>query len=190
MGSANGSIFSLDPLTPRLLEPLVKLTNPRGMALILCLLVISTLSLVGTFAYRLCTLNQKIVYNHATQVKAFYAAEAGREQATAFLRNNLLWRGGNAGQTGFHEENFGEEHGLGKFSVWIADCTDDENGIFDALIPGGYVRLSALGTYAGSRQTSTCLVRFFPDPEFPANVPFKAVVSSGENDRGLFSQGD
>jgi type IV pilus assembly PilX-like protein len=162
----------------RCLTPL--LSDCSGMALILCLLVMSTLSLIGTIAYNICTLNQKIVHNNATQTKAFYAAEAGREQAVAFLRSNLLWRGGDTGETGFHEGGLGEEKGLGSYSVTLSDCTNDENGIFDALIPGCYVKLFVTGAYRDSMQTSACLVKFSPNLALAANAPFKAVVTSGK----------
>jgi hypothetical protein len=51
----------------------------------------------------------------------------------------------------------------------------------DATLPGGHIRLISEGAFQDSRQTVESIVRFSPDPNFKANSPPSAVVTSGKN---------
>ncbi len=151
----------------------------RGMALILILMVMSTLMLVGTIAYQQCVLNQSIVNNCVSRARAFYLAEAGRAQVLALMRENLLWRGDDTQNTGYYRGGIGFEKGEGNFDVTLTDCTDDGNGLFSSALSGGCLKVMVTGNYRESTQVLSCMLQFKPNAEFPANAPFQAVVTSG-----------
>lgn len=62
--------------------------NERGVALVTVLLLIATLIILGTTAIMQTSTDLKIGSNYQTGKEAFYAAEAGIEEARARLRKN------------------------------------------------------------------------------------------------------
>jgi hypothetical protein len=149
------------------------------MALVLCLLLMTTLCLVGGAALSVSGLNQKIVHNARKQTQAFYAAEAGRELAEAHLKADPLWRGeGDLPISGFCGTL--DVDGIEcAYEVAMFDRTDDEIGIFDALLPAGYVMVECTGTYLDALQAVSCLFRITPAEGSAAAFPMAVVVSSG-----------
>ncbi len=147
------------------------------MAIVLCLLIMSTLCLIGGAALSVSGLNRKIVHNVTKQAQAFYIAEAGREMALARLRQDPLFRG---------DEDSSYQGGVdigvirGTYFGTFSDCTDDENGIYIAQLLPGHVMVSCLGTYLDAVQTLSCLVSMTPEGTDPAMFPQKAVISAGD----------
>jgi len=151
----------------------------HGMALVLCLLLMTTLCLIGGAALSVSGLNRKIVLNGQKQVQAFYVAEAGRYAAQAHLAEDPLWRGeGSVPITGFSGEIDINDIG-GLYDVAVFDPTDDEIGILDILLPAGHVMVESTGTYLDALQTVSCLFRIRPAEDSAALFPRAAVVSSG-----------
>lgn len=64
--------------------------NEKGMALVATLLVVAALIIFGTTAVMQTSTDLKIGGNYKTGEKAFYAAEAGIEEARARLRKNAI----------------------------------------------------------------------------------------------------
>ncbi len=153
--------------------------NSQGMALVLCLLLMTTLCLVGGAALSVSELNQKIVGNGARQVQALYLAEAGRELALAHLREEPLWRGDESESPHSFSGTLEVNSIPGTFRVVLSDCTADENGIFNALIPAGYVMVESAGTWGDAFQTVSCMARLRPLESSAAAFPNVAVLSSG-----------
>lgn len=156
-----------------------QLSGIRGMALLLCLLMISMLCLIGGAALSVSGLNRMIVHNAAKQARAFYLAEAGREAALARLKRNLLWRGDEETAPSSFQGELDTEGIRGAYAGTLSDCTDDANGIYDALLPPGHVLVTSLGSYLDAVQTVSCLVSMVPGENEPAAFPQKAVVSAG-----------
>ena len=153
--------------------------DSRGMAIMLCLLILSTLCLIGGAALSVSGLNRKIVHNAAKQAQAFYIAEGGREAALARLKQNPLWRGDEETAPSSFRGELDISGIQGVYAVTLSDCTDDENGLYDALLPPGHVMVTCLGTYLDAAQTVSCLVNMTPGGTAPAAFPQKAVVSAG-----------
>ena len=63
-------------------------SNEKGMVLVVGLMLIVVLSLLGTTAVLTSTTDMKISANYKTSKQAFYAAEAGIEEARARLKAN------------------------------------------------------------------------------------------------------
>ena len=142
-----------------------------GMALCLCLLMISTLCLIGGAGLTFSALNYAIVHNGQKKVQAFYAAEAGRQLAVAHLRQNPLWRGAGGSASGALSSG-------GAYTVTLSDTTDDGNGLYDSLLPAGYVSVDSIGEYMDATQKVACRMALRPG-DMPAAFPKKAVLSSG-----------
>jgi len=153
--------------------------NSRGMALVLCLMMMTILSLVGGAALGISELNHQIVHNGTKQAQAFYVAEAGRELALAYLHGSPIWRGGEVPASGEFEGGLSMGGVQGVFKVSLSDCTADENGIYNELLPAGQVELKSTGTWMDALQTVTCIVRITPKEGTEAAFPQAAVVSSG-----------
>ena len=153
--------------------------NNRGMALVLCLLIMSTLCLIGGAALSVSVLNRKIVHNAAKQAQAFYIAEAGREAALARLKQDPLWRGDEEASPSSFRGGVDIKGLQGGYTGTLSDCTDDENGIYNALLPAGHVMVTCLGTYLDATQAVSCLVNMTPGGMNPAAFPQKAVISAG-----------
>lgn len=153
--------------------------NPRGMALVLCLLLLTILCLVGGAALSVSGLNHQIVSNGAKQAQAFYMAEAGRRMALAYLNDDPMWRGDLESSSGIFEGELAIGGNGGAFSVALSDCTEDENGIFSAFLPAGYVLLESTGTWIDAVQTVSCTIRLTPKEGTEAAFPRAAVVSAG-----------
>lgn len=149
------------------------------MALLLCLLLMTTLCLIGGAALSLSGLNHQIVHNGTKQVQAFYAAEAGREMALAYLREDPMWRGDAADASGTFAGGLSVGGIEAAFSVSLSDCTADENGIFNELLPAGHVLLKSTGNWIDAVQPVSCIVRISPKEGTDAAFPRAAVVSSG-----------
>lgn len=194
---ADGNLFSLDPQAPWTLQkkifgtkPLAeKITirqsgrlcpalNSHGMAIVLCLLLMTTLCLIGGAALSVSELNRKIVGNGTRQVQAFYAAEAGRQSALAHLQANPMWRGNKSKPPSFYK-TFGIKGIQGTFHVVLSDCTADENGIFNALLPAGCIMMKSTGTWRDASQTVFSMVRLSPMENSAATFPQVALISSG-----------
>ena len=156
-----------------------KLADSSGMALLLCLLMISTLCLIGVAALSISGLNRQIVINAAKKAKAFYVAEAGREMALARLRHDPLWRGDEETAPSSSRGVLDIGGIRGSYVVTLSDRTADENGLFNKLLPAGYVEAACIGTYLDAVQTVSCLVHMIPDEASPAAFPPKAVISAG-----------
>jgi len=124
-------------------------------------------------------LNRKIVHNGHKQIQAFYTAEAGRQTALVHLMEDPLWRGeGSIPISGFSGGlDIGGIEGV--YDVTMFDRTDDEIGIFNALLPAGHVMIESAGIYLDSLQTVSCLFRITPVEGSVAACPLAAVVSSG-----------
>jgi len=151
-------------------------TNKDGMALVLCLLVISVLSLLGGSALLVSSTNQKISANYSKQAQAFNVAEAGVEKAIATIKNSVLWRGDDS-----PPQTFTGSLGSGSYTVTISDSTDDNNGVYNGLIPAGYVKFESAATYSDSAQTVECFVSLAPDDASTANSPDAAAITTGPN---------
>ena len=65
------------------------LNNERGVVLVAAMLIMSALTLLGSTAVMTSTTDTKIGANYKTGVQAFYAAEAGIEEARARLRGDF-----------------------------------------------------------------------------------------------------
>ena len=150
-----------------------------GMALVLCLLLMTTLCLIGGAALSVSGLNRKIVHNGYKQVQAFYVAEAGRQTALAHLMEDPLWRGeGSVPVTGFSGELDIDGVG-GVYDLAMFDRTDDDIGIFNDLLPAGHVLVESAGAYLDALQTLSCLYRIRPAEDSAATFPPVAVMSAG-----------
>jgi hypothetical protein len=149
------------------------------MALILCLLLMTTLCLVGGAALSVSGLNQKIVHNGRKQAQAFYAAEAGRELAAAYLKKDPLWRGeGDLPVSGF--QGTLDIEGLpGVYRVTMSDGTDDGNGLYIPHFPAGHVRVESAGACLDALQAVSCVFHITPAMDSVAAFPLAAVVSAG-----------
>ncbi|MDP3097416.1 MAG: pilus assembly PilX N-terminal domain-containing protein [Syntrophales bacterium] len=66
------------------------LRDEKGMILVVSLMMISALLLLGTTAVMTSTTDMKINANYKTGIQAYYAAEAGLEEARARLRATFL----------------------------------------------------------------------------------------------------
>ena len=167
-----------EKITIRQSGRLVHALNPHGMALVLCLLLMTTLCLIGGAALSVSELNQKIVGNSTRQVQAFYTAEAGRQSALAHLRVDPMWRGNKSTPPSFYG-TLGMKGIQGTFNVVLSDCTADENGIFNALIPAGCIMMKSTGTWRDASQRVSCMVRLSPVENLAATFPQVALISSG-----------
>ena len=65
------------------------------------------------------------------------------------------------------------------FNVVLSDCTADENGVFNALLPAGYIMMRSAGTWRDASQRVSCMVRLSPVEELAATFPQVALISSG-----------
>jgi len=153
--------------------------NSSGMALLLCLLMITTLCLVGGAALSVSGLNQKIVHNGAKQIQAFYLAEAGKELARSYLQDDPLWRGTGGTPVSEFSGKLAVNGREGFFNVTLSDCTADDNGMFNPLIPAGHILVKSTGTWMDASQLVSCIVRFRPVESSTAAFPLAAVISSG-----------
>ncbi len=149
------------------------LASQNGSALIICLLSLAVLSALGTAALMVSTTNQTIAGNYRKQSQAFFVAEAGLQKAIAELKNNMAWRGEDT--TGVETGDMVIRNITAEYTVNIYDTSKD------ATLPGGHIRLVSEGVFQDSRQTVESIIRFSPDPEFKANSPPAAVVTSGKN---------
>lgn len=158
---------------------LIHQSEPRGMALVLCLLLITTLCLIGGAALSISGLNHRIVHNGTKQRKAFYVAEAGRESALAQLNADPMWRGGEVPASGVFEGGISIDGVGGLYQISLSDCTADENGIYNELLPADHVMLKSAGTWIDAMQTVSCIVRITPEEGTAATFPQVVVLSSG-----------
>jgi hypothetical protein len=149
------------------------------MALVLCLLLMTTLCLVGGAALSVSGLNQKIVHNGAKQVQSFYLAEAGKELALSYLKEDPLWRGTVGAVTSGFSGGLPVGEQEGTFHVVIWDCTDDGNGQCNTLIPAGHVRVESEGIWLDACHHSSCIIRIRSYSGSVPAFPPAAVVSSG-----------
>ncbi len=149
------------------------LSSQKGSALIICLLSLAVLSALGTAALMVSATNQTIAGNYRKQSQAFFVAEAGLQKAVAELKNDMAWRG--EGATGVETGDMIIGNITAGYTVNIFDTSTD------ATLPGGHIRLISKGEFQDSRQTVESIIRFSPDPDFKANSPSSAVVSSGKN---------
>jgi hypothetical protein len=144
----------------------------------LCLLLMTILCLVGGAALGISRLNHQIVHNGTKHAQAFYVAEAGRQKALAFLNEDPMWRGEIPASGTFEGEMV--IHGIqGVFEVSVSDCTADENGIYDALVPAGHILLESTGGWLDAAQAVSCIARISPVETSVASFPQAAVVSAG-----------
>jgi hypothetical protein len=160
------------------------LGSQKGSALIICLLSLAVLSALGTAALMVSTTNQTIAGNYRKQSQAFFVAEAGLQKAIAELKNDMAWRGETTIDVEINgvvvvvpasEGNMVIGNITAGYTVKIFDTGKD------ATLPGGHIRLISEGAFQDSRQTVESIVRFSPDPDFKANSPPSALVSSGKN---------
>lgn len=159
--------------------PGIPARNHSGMALVLCLLLMTTLCLIGGAALGISGLNHRIVRNGTTQAQAFCVAEAGRELALAYIREDPVWRGGAVPASGIFDGGFFIDGIEGTFNVSLSDCTADGNGFYNELLPPGYVLLETTGTWMDALQTVSCIVRITPKEGTEASFPHAVVISSG-----------
>ncbi|MDZ7664988.1 MAG: PilX N-terminal domain-containing pilus assembly protein [Desulfotignum sp.] len=155
------------------------LSSQNGSALIICLLSLAVLSALGTAALLVSVTNQTIAGNFRRQSQAFFAAEAGLHRAIAEIRNDITWRGETTGSTSEGNMEIGDVSS--GYTVTTHDARDDGKGLYDPLIPGGYVKLTSEGVFLDTVQTVEIFVRFSPVDASRADSPQKAVVTSGEN---------
>jgi hypothetical protein len=152
------------------------LAGQTGSALIICLLSLAVLSALGTAALMVSTTNQTIAGNYRKQSQAFFVAEAGLQKAIAELKNDMTWRGETTVDTvPASEGDMLIGNITAEYTVKIFDTGTD------TTLPGGHIRLISKGEFQDSRQTVESIIRFSPDPNFKANSPSTAVVTSGEN---------
>ncbi|MCF8126438.1 MAG: pilus assembly PilX N-terminal domain-containing protein [Desulfotignum sp.] len=151
----------------------------NGSALVICLLSLAVMSALGTGALLVSTTNQTIAGNYRKQSQAFYVAEAGLQMAMAAIKNDITWRGDTTSSTS--EGNMIIGSITASYTVTTYDASDDGNGIYEPLLPGGYLKLVSEGVFVDSTQTVESIVSFSPDGSSTANSPDKAVITSGDN---------
>ena len=155
--------------------------NNDGMALLITLLIVMVLSTVGMSSMLVSATDSKIAANYKKQAQAFNLAEAGIQRAVATLRDDVLWRGDETTnpQTSTVTPSVGGTPGT--VTVTLTDSTNDGNGIYDGLLPAGYVKLVSEAGFADSFQRIEALVRLTPDGSTTANSPAAAVITTGPN---------
>ncbi|MBW2367673.1 MAG: pilus assembly PilX N-terminal domain-containing protein [Deltaproteobacteria bacterium] len=156
-----------------------RFTDERGMALVLCLMIMSTLLMIGVAAHSLSHLNQKIVFNYTKQLQAFYMAEAGLELAMVQLKQDPLWRGDDVDGPGTFAGQMDLGIALGDYRVVISDRIDDGQGLYDDTLPASVVGLAITGTARDATAQLGCLVSVSAAVGPPADSPRKAVVTAG-----------
>jgi len=71
-----------------------RLSNEKGSAMIISLVVLLMLGLIGAAAIETSNTDMDIAENYQTDMKSFYIAEAGAELAFTVVRDSLNWRAG------------------------------------------------------------------------------------------------
>jgi hypothetical protein len=99
------------------------LTNEKGSAMIISLLVLLMLGVIGVAAIQTSNTEMDIARNYQTDMKSFYAAEAGAELAFTVIHDTLTWR------AGFNDYPFAD----GRFDVSIIDSTS-ESALTETLL--------------------------------------------------------
>lgn len=153
--------------------------NQNGSALIICLLSLAVLSVLGTAALMVSTTNQTIAGNYRKQSQAFFVAEAGLQFALASIKDDITWRGDTTYST--TRDNMVIGNITANYTVTTHDASNDSYGVYDPLIPGGYIKIVSEGVFQDSTQTVETMVRLSPNDGFNANSPDKAVITSGGN---------
>ncbi len=156
------------------------LKNQNGSALIICLLSLAVLSALGTAALMVSTTNQTIAGNYRKQSQAFYVAEAGLQYALAAIKDDMTWRGDTSYSTTRDDMIIGNI--TASYEVTTYDSSNDSYGVYDTLIPGGYIKLVSEGVFQDSTQTVETMVSISPDDtSVIADSKDKAVITSGGN---------
>lgn len=153
--------------------------NQNGSALIICLLSLAVLSALGTAALMVSTTNQTIAGNYRKQSQAFYVAEAGLQYALASIKNDITWRGDTSYSTTRDDMIIGNI--TASYTVTTYDSSNDSYGVYDPLIPGGYIKLVSEGIFQDSIQTVETMVSLSPKDGSDADSPYTAVTTSGGN---------
>ena len=154
--------------------------NQNGSALIICLLSLAVMSALGTAALLVSTTNQTIAGNYRKQTQAFYVAEAGLEFALAAIKNDMTWRGNTTSSTTIGDMVIGSV--TASYTVTTHDASNDGYGIYNPLIPVGYIKLVSEGVFMDSTQTVETMVSISPDHNSIINDSrYKAVITSGGN---------
>jgi hypothetical protein len=162
-------------------KPRMMIINEEGFVLVLCLIVIAVLSLVGGSALMISATNQQIVMNYKKQTQAFNVSEAGLQFGLARVRSNPLWRGDETANPQTRTEYMFTGDVLGWYTLYTYDRTDDNNGIYDPLVPAGYVKLVSEGRIPDAQQRIEIFVQLIPDPTVTVDVDDKAIITSGGN---------
>jgi len=152
------------------------LSQQHGMALVLCLLIMTVLSAVGTSALMVASTNQKIASNYKMQTQAFNVSEAGTQFGLAQIKNSVIWRGSDPA-TGTASGSLG----TGSYALTVYDSTNDANGLYDSTLPSGFVRLVSAGTFSGSTQRVETILELSPNEATAANIQEAAVITTGPN---------
>jgi|GEM_PF-1882596 Tfp pilus assembly protein PilX len=154
--------------------------NQNGSALIICLLSLAVLSALGTAALMVSTTNQTIAGNYRKQSQAFFVAEAGLQFALAAIKDDITWRGNTTSSTTRDDMVIGNI--TASYTVTTYDASNDAYGIYDPLIPGGYIKIVSEGVFQDSTQTVETMVSLSPDDtSVIADSKDKAVITSGGN---------
>jgi hypothetical protein len=154
------------------------------MALAACLCIMAAVTLIGAGALVISSVNLKAAANYEKQAQAFHIAEAGLQLAIATIRSDFTWRGEETSDPDLPEGGFDILGRAGGYAVSIYDATDDGQGVYDANIPGGFVRFVSEGVLEDSSQTLACFVELKPNPWSRAYSPYAAVLTIGA-DSGL-----
>lgn len=154
--------------------------NQSGSALIVCLLSLAVLSALGTAALMVSTTNQTIAGNYRKQSQAFFVAEAGLQFALAAIKDDITWRGNTTSSTTRDDMVIGNI--TASYTVTTYDASNDAYGVYDPLIPGGYIKIVSEGVFQDSTQTVETMVSLSPDDtSVIADSKDKAVITSGGN---------
>jgi hypothetical protein len=139
------------------------------------------LTSVGMTSLFVSAMDQKMTGNYRKQTQAFNIAEAGIQKTIATIRNDLIWRGEETTNPQTCSGSLSIGGTAGTYSVTISDATDDSNGLYNSLIPAGYVNLESSGQFIDSSHTVTVLLHLTPDGSSTANSPAAAVITTGPN---------
>ncbi|MBI2875931.1 MAG: hypothetical protein HYY20_03535 [Candidatus Tectomicrobia bacterium] len=126
-----------------------------GFALIFGLVFTVLLTMVALRFQGLGGLEADLVQRQVTHSQALHLAEAGVERSIYELRLDPTWRGVDPlNGVAFADGDRSTPGGTGDYQVFLYDSTNNNQGLYDATIPAGQIRLEGTGT-AGPSGTSS-----------------------------------
>jgi len=163
------------------LEKTEFINDENGLALITCLLLLTMLTMMSTSAIFISSINQKMSGNHRRQNIAFYIAEAGIQRGKAEIVKSISYRGNNSSTPTYTTGTLTAGSQSSTYTTTFCDNTNDNNGVYDSLIPSKHIKLISTGVFNNSTQIIEAFIEVTPDQASDANSPYAAVVTSGPN---------